>query len=69
MITRDPLKVPCLTRKFRATVEPATDEEVRSMLELVRAKASKSLPITTGLSNEEKLKLEDKHVRQCLAWK
>jgi sugar phosphate isomerase/epimerase len=68
MITRDPLKIPCLTKKYRSTVEPATDEEIKSMLDLVRAKSAKTLPATSGLSMEEKLSLEDKHVRQCFAW-
>jgi sugar phosphate isomerase/epimerase len=65
MITRDPLKIPCLTKRYRSVVEPVTDAELRAMLDLVRAKSSKVLPTTSGLSQAEKLKLEDDHVKEC----
>jgi sugar phosphate isomerase/epimerase len=69
MITRDPLKVPCLTEKYWATFEAVPGRDLARMLRLVRAKAAKQpLPRVTGLSLEEKLKREDENVRQCLRY-
>src|SRR5258708_14294223 len=66
MITRDPLKIPCLTRGYFATMPSLSGGELAAALALVRRSASKKpLPRTTGLSATEQLALEDNHVRQC----
>jgi L-ribulose-5-phosphate 3-epimerase UlaE len=69
MITRDPLKIPCLTEKYWATMSGAPAQRLASALNLVRQHASKkSLPQTIGLGNEAQLALEDDNVRQSLAY-
>lgn len=67
MITRDPLKVPCLTPKYWATLEHVRARRLADMLALVRAKAGKKpLPRIGELSKAEQVKQEDDNVRQSL---
>ena len=69
MITRDPLKIPCLTAKYWATMEDATALQVVGALNMVRRNAAKKpLPHTTGLDLEEQLALEDRNVTSSLAY-
>lgn len=69
MITRDPLRVPCLAGKYWATFDQLPGRQLAAMLALVRKHASPApLPVTTELSQEAKLDLEDTHVRRCLAY-
>jgi 3-oxoisoapionate decarboxylase len=69
MITRDPLKVPCLTPKYWATLENVPGRRLAAMLALVRARASKKpLPRISALSKKEQLQREDEHVRQSLRY-
>ena len=69
MITRDPLKVPCLTPKYWVTLESVPGRRLAEMLALVRGKAGKKpLPRTSGLSKEEQLRREDENVGQCLRY-
>jgi 3-oxoisoapionate decarboxylase len=68
MITRDPLRIPCLTDKYWATMRNAPAQRLAEALSLVRRKASsKALPETTGLTGEQQLALEDENVRKSLA--
>jgi sugar phosphate isomerase/epimerase len=67
MMTRDPLKIPCLTPKYWATLDNVSGRRLAEMLALVRAKGgNKLLPRVTGLSKEEQLRHEDDNVRFCL---
>ncbi len=69
MITRDPLKVPCLTPKYWATFEDLPGRHLADTLALVRKhKSPKPLPKTTGMSREEQLAAEEENVRKCLAF-
>ena len=69
MITRDPLKIPCLTPKYWATLETMPAKRLAEALALVRTKASKQpLPRMTGLTKDEQLKREDDNVRQSLRY-
>jgi len=69
MITRDPLKIPCLTGKYWATMGSVPGRDLARTLATVRAKASKEpLPRVGGLSLEQRLKTEDDNVRKCLAY-
>jgi sugar phosphate isomerase/epimerase len=69
MITRDPLKIPCLTDKYWATFENLSGRHLASTLRMVRAQASKtSLPKVSGLKPAERIKIEDENVRRCLAY-
>jgi sugar phosphate isomerase/epimerase len=67
MITRDPLKIPCLTDKYWATLENVPARRLASALALVRKHAAKKpLPRVSGLSREERVKREDDNVKECL---
>ena len=67
MITRDPLKVPCLTPRYWATLEGASGPRLAAMIRLVRAKAARApLPRVSSLDKEEQVKREEENVRQCV---
>jgi sugar phosphate isomerase/epimerase len=69
MITRDPLKIPCLTPKYWATFESVPGQALARILTMVREHATKNgLPQVSGLSAEQKIALEEKNVRKCLAY-
>lgn len=63
MITRDPLKVPCLTEKYWKTFGGVGGVELGKALKRVRANASvKELPSVTGKSLGERLRYEEENV-------
>jgi hypothetical protein len=67
MMTRDPLRIPCLTSKYWATLENIPGRRLAEMLALVRANSSKQpLPRISDLNKAEQLQREDENVRQCL---
>jgi sugar phosphate isomerase/epimerase len=67
MITRDPLKIPCLTDKYWATMEDVPGRRLARALALVRKHAAKKpLPRVSGLAREEQVKREDENVRESL---
>jgi sugar phosphate isomerase/epimerase len=67
MITRDPLKVPCLTPRYWATLENVPGRRLAAMIALVRARAGKKpLPRIGELTGEEQIRREDENVRQSL---
>lgn len=69
MITRDPLRIPCLTPKFWVTMPGAPAQRLALALANVRHHAAKErLPHTTGLSAPVQMKLEDDNVRKSLAY-
>ena len=69
MITRDPLKIPCLTKKYWATMEAVSAEQLAGALAMVRKNAaSKPLPHINGLDLDGQLALEDKHVKASFAF-
>ncbi len=73
MITRDPLKIPVLTRKYWATFDdtysPLPGRDLARMLDIVRTTPPKTpLTTTTGLSAPEALKLEDELINRSIAW-
>ncbi len=69
MMTRDPLKVPCLTPKYWATLEDVPARRLADMLALVRARAAKQpLPRVSELGKEEQIRREDDNVRRCLRY-
>lgn len=65
MITRDPLKIPCLTPKYWATLSEIRGRRLADMLTLVRAKTAK-LPRISDLAAEEKRGREDDNVKESL---
>jgi sugar phosphate isomerase/epimerase len=69
MITRDPLKVPCLSKKYWATFETLPGRHLAETLTMVRRHAAKqALSKVSELTPEKKLAEEDNNVRQCLAY-
>ncbi len=73
MITRDPLKVPVFTDKYWVTFDdsysPLPGRDLARTLKTIRNNPPKKpLPRTTGLSQEEQVKLEDQYNRKCLEY-
>jgi sugar phosphate isomerase/epimerase len=69
MITRDPLKIPCLTPKYWTTFENLPGRYLAQTLALVRQrKASQPLPRVSGLTREQQLSAEENNVQKCLAY-
>jgi len=69
MMTRDPLKVPCLTPKYWATMPDLPASELAKTLALVRNNPPKKpLPRIAGLTRQQQLDYEDQNVRLCLAY-
>ncbi len=67
MITRDPLKIPCLTERYWATLEHLPARRLAETLALVRKHAARTpLPRVAKLTREERMKREDENVRECL---
>lgn len=69
MITREPLRVPCLKPKYWATLDALPGRRLAEMLDLVRSQAGKiSLPTLRGLNHQEQLRREEENVRRCLVY-
>ena len=69
MITRDPLKVPCLTDKYWVTFPSRSGSYLARTLTLVRShKPSQPLPEVAGLARESVIRLEEENVRPCLEY-
>jgi sugar phosphate isomerase/epimerase len=69
MMTRDPLKIPCLLPKYWATFAGVPGDRLAAMLKWVRANASKTpLPRVSGLSKDEQLARENDNVKLCVAY-
>lgn len=66
LITRDPLKVTCLTRKYWATFRSLPASDLARTLRYVQAHASDNLQYISRLSPDDQLKREDANVRQSL---
>lgn len=69
MITRDPLKVPCLTEAYWRVFPDRNGRYLARTMQLVQAKkSSKPLPTFSQLSREERLKAEEENVRACFRY-
>ena len=69
MITRDPLKIPCLKDDFWSTFSDATPLHLAGTLRTVRENIFKgSLPEVSGLSDEQKLEAEEKNIVASLEY-
>lgn len=69
MITRDPLRVPCLEPRYWATFESLPARHLASALNLVREKASRDpLPQVADKNPAQRLAYEDDNVRLSLAY-
>ena len=69
MITRDPLKVPCLTEGYWATFPDLPGRYLARTLSLVRDHPpSRPLPRISSLAQDEQLRAEDDNIRRCFAF-
>jgi sugar phosphate isomerase/epimerase len=69
MITRDPLKIPCLTDKYWATMRDVSGWHLAKTLAMVRREEhSEALPAVRGLGPAERLALEEEHVRRSFEY-
>jgi sugar phosphate isomerase/epimerase len=69
MITRDPLRVPCLTRKYWATFETLPGRYLADTLAMVRAHAARRpLPAVSRLPLAEQIAAEEDNVRRSFAF-
>jgi len=68
MISRDPLKVPCLTEKYWATFADVRGRDLARTLRLVRERASARLPQISDLPLDEQVAREEENVKKCLAY-
>jgi hypothetical protein len=69
MITRDPLRVPCLTKEYWATFETLPGWFLAGTLSMVRGNAARNgIPKVSTMTQEEKLELEDQAVHRSLAY-
>jgi sugar phosphate isomerase/epimerase len=67
MMTRSPLKIPCLTPKYWVTFPDRGGDRLARALRLVRAnKPRQPLPQVEGLAPAARVKLEEDNVRRCL---
>jgi sugar phosphate isomerase/epimerase len=70
MSTRNPLKVPCLSEKYWATLGDVPGVNLALAMRYVRAHASDkdTLPNIDNLSVDEQVKLEEQNIRKCLRY-
>lgn len=68
MMTRDPLKVPCLTEPYWAAMGDIPGSYLARTLKMVRARGKQPLPRVTHLPMSEQFVMEDANVTKCLAY-
>ena len=69
MITRDSLRIPCLSKGYWATMESVPARELARMLAWVRHNAVREpMPRISHLPIAEQLAIEDANVRKCIAY-
>jgi hypothetical protein len=67
MITRDPLRIPCLTAKYWATLGDVRGQELADTLSRVqRHKSSQPLPHVSNLSHGDQLEAEATNIDRSL---
>jgi sugar phosphate isomerase/epimerase len=67
MITRDPLKVPCLTEKYWVTFPQRNGRYLARTLKMVHSQAHRQpLPMLSTLNRDAQMRLEEDNVKQCL---
>lgn len=62
LITRDPLKVPCLTNQFWTTMPQVSGNDLARALRFVREHPAKSLQEVGSLSLDKQVELEDANI-------
>ncbi len=68
LITRDPLKVPCLREEYWATFPAVPGRDLARTLRMVRRKAADRLPEVSALSEEEQLAMETANIAESFRY-
>jgi 3-oxoisoapionate decarboxylase len=69
MITRDPLKVSCLSESYWATFPDLPGKDVARTFSFMRGHTrARPLPRISQLPRDDQLRMEDENVRRCLAF-
>lgn len=68
LITRDPLKVPCLTEGFYTTMPDAQAIDLARTLQFVRDHPARHLQQVSPLTPEEQVQLEDDNVAESIRY-
>lgn len=68
LITRDPLKVPCLTPEYWATLQDVPGSDLARALTLVRQRQVRQLQYVSQLTLEQQVALEDSNVATSLRY-
>ncbi|MEX2230839.1 MAG: TIM barrel protein [Cyclobacteriaceae bacterium] len=69
MITRDPLKIPCLTDDFWPTFPDVTPQDLARTLRIVKTNPYKpALPSVSHLKDEERLEVEEQNILASLQY-
>lgn len=69
MITRDPLRIPCLAEKYWTTFPERSGLRLARTLAFVRAhKAARPLPRVETLDDASRRRVEEGNVKKCLAY-
>src|SRR5690606_35899764 len=69
MITRDPLKIPCLTDVYWNVFDGVSGRELANTLRMVKTKRFKSaLPTVSQLSPEERLAVEEENILESFRY-
>lgn len=69
MMTRDPLKVPCLTERYWSAMGDLPGRDLARTLKMVKTHGCEEpLPEISPLPPEEQLDVEEANVRKCVTW-
>lgn len=68
LITRDPLKVPCLTEQYWMTMPAVPASDLARTLRFVRGRRAENLQHVSLLTLEQQLELEDANIAASLAY-
>lgn len=68
LITRDPLKVPCLTEQYWTTLAAVPGGDLARTLRFVRAHRAENIQHVSSLSLEKQVELEDANIAASLAY-
>jgi 3-oxoisoapionate decarboxylase len=68
LITRDPLRVPCLTEQYWATLPDVPGSDLARTLRIVRRHRAESLQEVSSLSLKEQVALEDANIASSLKY-
>jgi 3-oxoisoapionate decarboxylase len=69
MITRDPLKIPCLTEKYWATLGEMKGHRLANALSMVRQhQTDKPLPYISGRTQDGKYEYEEANIAKCIRY-